>query len=265
MGNVAWTIVIPVLNEGQTLGRLLERIYRLPGISRCEVVVVDGGSTDHTRDAFIEAARVHPRLYLLDAPRGKGIGLRQAFARAQGRYIAFLDGDLQYSPSDLPKLMRAVEHGMDLVVSRRRVVWPDHSVRRLASRAFSHLGRSMLGLPASDPQSGMKAFRASLLPNLHLSARHWGLDVELIRQAQRAGARIAEVEIEFHPRTAGSTKTGLLSTSFDLLHTALRESSRKEGDSQAPPTWLHPSSSTQKIAAARLRPSSRRRGRRGHV
>ncbi|VVB57256.1 Glycosyltransferase AglD [uncultured archaeon] len=230
MADVAWTIVVPVLNEGSTLGRLLERLYLLPEIQRCEVLVVDGGSTDHTRDVFIEAVRIHPRLFLLDVPSGKGLALRRAFARALGRFIAFLDGDLQYAPSDLPKLMRRVERGADLAVSRRRVAWADHSVRRLASRAFVHLGRGMLGLPVSDPQSGMKALRASLLPKLHLTANDWGMDVQLIRQAQAGGARIEEVEIDFHPRGGGASKTGLVSTSLDLLGTALEEKAKSGGE-----------------------------------
>jgi glycosyltransferase involved in cell wall biosynthesis len=228
MKNVLWSIAIPVLNEGHALGKLIERLYRLPQIKRCEVIVVDGGSTDNTRDVFIHAARTHPRLYLIDAPGGKSIGLRRAFARAHGRYIAFMDGDLQYSPSDLPKLMKKVEQGADLAVSRRKLAWADNSIRRLASQSFSRLSRMLLGLPVSDPQSGMKAFRASLLSKLCLTSYDWGIDIELISQALRQGAKIEEVEIEFHPRQAGKAKTSLLSTSFDLLRTTLQQLIRQK-------------------------------------
>ena len=220
---IRWSIVVPVLNEGATLSRLIERLVDLPDISHSEILIVDGGSTDQTRDVFMECAREHPKLIFLEAPTGKGIGLRLAFSRARGRYIAFLDGDLQYAPAELPKLMRKVERGADLVVTRRRVVWADNSARRLASHAFKGLGHALLDMPVSDPQSGMKAFRASLLPRMHLTAMNWGLDVQLIRQTQALGGRIEEVEIEFHPRPGGKTKTGLFSTSFDLLRTALDE------------------------------------------
>lgn len=220
---VKWSIVVPVLNEGATLGRFIERLHDLPNISQCEILIVDGGSTDHTHDVFVEMLRAHPNLRFIEAPLGKGIGLRLAFSRARGRYLAFLDGDLQYAPSELPKVMRRLERGADLVVTRRRVVWADNSARRMASQVFRRIGHSILSLPASDPQSGMKAFRASFLPKLHLSAKYWGLDVQLIRQIQALGGRIEEVEIEFHPRASGNTKTGLLSTSFDLLRTAIDE------------------------------------------
>jgi hypothetical protein len=93
----------------------------------------------------------------------------------------------------------------------------------------------MLHLGVSDPQSGMKAFRASLLPKLHLTERHWGLDVQLIKQAQAAGARIKEVDIRFVPRETGRSKTGFVSTSLDLLQTAFRASGQKGGKSSARP------------------------------
>ncbi len=235
MADVAWTIVVPVLNEGPILGRFLERLYMLSSISRCEVLIVDGGSSDHTRDAFIEASRIHPRLFLLESPPGKGLGLRRAFMRAKGKFIAFMDGDLQYSPADLPKLMHRIEKGAELVVTRRKVAWADYSPRRLTSRAFVHFSRGLLGLPVSDPQSGMKALRASLLPRIHLSAKDWGLDVQLIRSAHACGAQIEEVEIDFYPRPAGKTKTGLFSTSLDLLSTALEESSHNPSVSHHAP------------------------------
>ena len=86
----------------------------------------------------------------------------------------------------------------------------------------------MLQIGVSDPQSGMKAMRASLLPSLHLTERHWGLDVQLIKQAQAAGARVAEVDIRFGPRTEGKSKTGFVSTSLDLLQTAFRAAGQKD-------------------------------------
>ena len=255
---IKWSIVVPVLNEGATLGRLIERLHDLPDISQCEILIVDGGSIDHTRDVFMECVRAHPHLRFLEAPDGKGLGLRLAFSHARGRYIAFLDGDLQYAPSELSKLMRRVERGADLVVTRRRVVWADNSARRLASGAFKHLGHVLLDLPATDPQSGMKALRASLLPRLHLTAKHWGLDVQLIRQVQRLGGRIEEVEIEFHPRPGGQTKTSLFSTSFDLLRTAIDE---KMGEKEPVAEVKAPK---KKASPPRKRASPHRQAR-GHV
>ena len=218
---IDWTIIIPVLDEAGSLERLLDRLYDLPLAARAEVLVVDGGSTDHTRDVFLECARAYPRLYLIEAPRGKGLAISLALSRAKGRFIAYMDGDLQYLPEDLPKLARRLEGGADLVVSRRKLVWNGNLARRIASRIFADgVAGHVLHLGVSDPQSGMKALRASLLPRLRLTERHWGLDVQLIRQAQEAGVRIAEVDISFVPREKGQTKTGFVSTSLDLLRTS---------------------------------------------
>ncbi len=246
-----WTIIIPVLNEADSLEKLLNRLYELPLTERAEVLVVDGGSTDHTRDVFIESSQGRPQLYLVEAPKGKGLAIRIALSRAKGRYIAYMDGDMQYLPEDLPKLARAIERGNDLVVSQRRIVWPDDSARRLCSKVFSGVvSKQMLNLGVSDPQSGMKAFRATLLPKLHLTERYWGLDVQLIQQAKASGARIHEVDIRFVPRAVGVSKTGFVSTSLDLLRCAMMNLAPKKGGLLTPkktskrlkpPTKLYPS------------------------
>ena len=250
-----WTIIIPVFNEADSLERLLNRLYELPLSSRAEILVVDGGSTDHTRDVLIEVSNGRPNLHLIEAPRGKGLAIRIGISRAKGRYIAYMDGDMQYLPEDLPKLTRAIERGNDLVVSRRRLVWPDDSARRLCSKVFSGVvSQQMLQLGVSDPQSGMKAFRADLLPKLRLTERHWGLDVQLIQQARANGARIHEVDIRFVPRSDGASKTGFVSTSLDLLRCALMNPAAK---SVKP---LTPKKTTRKLKhPTKLYPSGRRR------
>jgi len=177
--------------------------------------VVDGGSADNTRDEVLNLAKTHKNIELLDAPNGKGIALRLGFSKAKASGIIFLDADLQYLPEDIPKIAKALKLA-DLVVTKRET--SEFSTRRFLSLGFSQIiGKGLLSLPASDPQSGLKGIKKRLLANLTLSSRQWELDAELIKKAQAAGAKIKELEIEFRPRTAGKTKTGVLGTSSNLL------------------------------------------------
>ncbi len=221
-----WSIILPVLNEGENLGPLLEAILLLPLARRAEIIVVDSGSTDSSHDAYLHVAAKYKKTPIrwLEAPPGKGVALRLAFERARGKFIAFMDSDGQYLPSGLAAVCRALENRADLVVTHRRAR-NTNPLRRALSLGYARLiGRYLLGLPARDPQSGLKAFRADLLHGMKLTAKHWDLDSQLIAGAERAGATIEEVDIEFLPRSHGRTKTGLVSTSVNLLTGALRQS-----------------------------------------
>jgi dolichol-phosphate mannosyltransferase len=213
------TIIIPTLDEGQNIRELFRRLFRISGVKGAQIIIADSGSTDSTCDEVEKAMRLHKNVELLHAPEGKGIALRLAFGRAKSEKIIFLDGDLQYPPEEIPKILSKLR-SFDLVCTKRlHASW---SHRRMLSLGFSQVvGKGMLFLPVSDPQSGMKGVRKSLLSKLTLHSRNWELDAELIKKAQAMGAKICEVEIEFHPRKAGKTKTGLVGTTVNLFHGAV--------------------------------------------
>jgi glycosyltransferase involved in cell wall biosynthesis len=218
-----FSILLPTLNEGHSLPSLLAAIQRLPLAKRAEILIIDGGSTDHTRDAFMQASSKWSNLHWVEAPPGKALALRIGFSRARAPFIAFMDADGQYAPQSLASVCRALQSGADLVVTHRRVKFTDH-LRRSLSLGYAHvIGRGLLQLRVHDPQSGLKAVRADLLSRLHFTARHWDLDSQLISQAQHAHARIKEIEIEFHPRYGGRTKTDVVGTSTNLLVSGLHQ------------------------------------------
>jgi glycosyltransferase involved in cell wall biosynthesis len=213
------SIVVPTLDEGLTIGKFIRKLLSMKECGRAQIIVVDGGSGDNTRDEVLAISKRAKNVEFAEAPPGKAMGLRIGFSKAKGKNIIFIDADFQYSPDDIPKITRALKSA-DLVVTKR--ITNGFSHRRLLSLGFSQIiGKGLLNLPASDPQSGLKGIRSSLLKRIALASRHWEMDAELISKAQAAGAKIKEIEIGFHPRLAGRTKTGVAGTSANLLAGAL--------------------------------------------
>ncbi len=214
------SIIVPTLDEGEVIGEFLRQLLLLQAAKSAEILIIDGGSTDNTRDTVQAWAAKKKNIKWFEAPGGKGIAIRRGFFESKGKNIIFIDADLQYSPKDIPNVLKALSSS-DLVVTKRKSAPLDH--RRLLSLGFAKvIGKGLLSLPASDPQSGLKGVRSSLLPKLSLASKNWELDAELIKKAERAGAKIVEIEIEFHPRSGGKSKTGALSTSANLLSGSLK-------------------------------------------
>lgn len=219
------SIIVPTLDEGEVIGEFLRRLFRLPLAKTAQILIVDGGSSDSTRDVVQHWQKQKKNIEWLEAAAGKGAALRMGFGKAKAKDIIFIDADLQYPPEEIPKVARALSR-YSLVCTRRLTNGYGH--RRLLSLGFSHIiGKGLLSLPVSDPQSGLKGVKKSLLSRISLTSRHFELDAELISKGQAAGAKIKEIEIDFHPRTAGKTKTGLISTTANLLAGGIKLASSK--------------------------------------
>ncbi|MCA1981595.1 glycosyltransferase family 2 protein [Nocardioides nematodiphilus] len=190
-------IVLPCLDEGPALRLLLPR---MPGTAR--VIVVDNGSRDDTAAvAAASGARV-----ISEPQRGYGAAVHAGLVAASAPYVAVLDGDGSIDPDAIEPLLALVRDGaVDLAMGRRvptrRGVWPWHA--RLGNVLVLAWLRRRLGLAVRDIGPLRVARREALL-ELGVVDRGMGYPVELLDRAARAGWRIEEVDIAYHPRTAGT-------------------------------------------------------------
>lgn len=196
-------VVVPALDEAETVGAVVERVRALA----LPVLVVDDGSTDATADRAGEAGASVIRL---PVNLGVGAAMRAGFRWAvDHRFarVAQVDGDLQHPPEALPDLLAVADTGVDLVIgSRFAAGYEAGRNRRVAMRMLARSVSRRVGVPLDDVTSGFRVITEPLLSTFARSypAEYLGDTVEAILQAHAAGATIAQVPVPMSPRAAGS-------------------------------------------------------------
>jgi glycosyltransferase involved in cell wall biosynthesis len=203
------SVVIPVLNEVQSIPPLVEHLTKVlenygPPF---EIIFVDDGSTDGTFDCLKALHQTDPRTKAAQLSRhyGQTTALVAGFDLAQGEIIVAMDGDLQFHPEDLPKMVDKLSEGYDLVNG-----WRDRShdptVRSLPSRVAGSMIAYVSGLKMRDYGSTFKAYRRSLLQEMKLyGEQHRFIPV----LASHYGARMCEIPVQWSARKFGKSHYGL--------------------------------------------------------
>jgi glycosyltransferase involved in cell wall biosynthesis len=192
-------VVLPCLNEAPALPGLLNRLP--PGY---RAIVADNGSTDGSADI----ARAHGAVVVSVPTPGYGAAVHAGLVAADpvDGIVCVLDADGSFDPADLPRLADPVRAGAaEMVVGRRRPTtrgaWPVHA--RLGNAVLAHRLRRTTGLAVHDI-GPIRAARRSDLLALGLQDRRFGYPLELLIAAGRAGWRVTEIDVDYHPRAAGT-------------------------------------------------------------
>lgn len=207
---VRLSVVIPVYNEAETVEALLRRVRKMP-IGQLEVVVVDDGSTDGTRDLLSELdGELIDRLVLQDRNRGKGAALRAGFASATGDVVVVQDADLEYDPLEIPVLLKPILAGKADAVYGSRFLGGPHRVlffwHSVGNRFLTLLSNMFTDVNLTDMETCYKMVRRELLQTLPLSANRFGIEPELTARLAQAGARIYELPISYDGRSYAEGK-----------------------------------------------------------
>jgi glycosyltransferase involved in cell wall biosynthesis len=202
------SVVIPVYNEKDTIRQVVERVRATPFDK--EIVIVDDGSTDGTRD-LLAAMREPDRVVVLQAANaGKGAALRAGFEKARGDVILIQDADLEYDPVDYPRLLQPIDDDQaDVVYGSRfggeslRVLFYWHYV---GNRFLTTLSNMFTNLNLSDMETGYKVFRRDIVPRLRLKSNRFGFEPEFTAKVARLRCRVYEVAIAYHGRSYDAGK-----------------------------------------------------------
>ena len=198
------SVIVPVYNEAETAAELLGRVLAVP--LSMQVIVVDDGSTDGSRDIVARFAAEHPEVEHVchEANSGKGAAVHTGIAHARGRWTIIQDADLEYDPGEFPRLIAAAEeHGARVVYGSRILGGREMSYSRYywGGRLVSLFASVLYGQWITDEATCYKLFDTALLQSLPLRDTGFGFCAEATAMVCRLGERIVEVPISYHPRS----------------------------------------------------------------
>jgi glycosyltransferase involved in cell wall biosynthesis len=200
------SVVIPVYNEAATIAELISRVQAVD-IPK-EIIAVDDGSTDGTRDVLTKLEGRYDNLRVSIQPnnRGKGAALRLGFKLAAGDYVLVQDADLEYDPAEYPVLLKPLIEGKaDVVYGSRFLTTREHRVlfywHSVGNRLLTLISNMFTNLNLSDMETGFKVFRREVIQSIKLEQNRFGFEPEVTVKIARMKLRIYEVGISYYGRT----------------------------------------------------------------
>jgi glycosyltransferase involved in cell wall biosynthesis len=197
------SVVIPVFNERATIAAVIERVRAALAGRESEIVVVDDGSSDGSRDVLRGIVGIR---FLEHAEnQGKGAALRTGFAAVEGDVVIVQDADLEYDPRDYPKLLEPIEDGRADVVFGSRFLGGPHRVlffwHYVANKLLTWLSNAFTNLNLSDMETGYKVFRREVLQAIRIRSDRFNFEPEITAKVAKGRFRVYEVPISYSGRT----------------------------------------------------------------
>jgi len=199
------SVVIPCFNEAGTILDLIERVRQAPVASK-QLIVVDDGSSDGTRELLKALSAPDLTVLLHDYNKGKGAALATGFAAAKGQICIVQDADLEYDPNEYPIVIGPIVEGKaDVVFGSRfqgaahhRVVYFWH---RMGNGFLTLMSNMLTDLNLTDMETCYKAFRTEIIQSIPIREKRFGFEPEITAKVAKRRCRIYEVGISYYGRT----------------------------------------------------------------
>ena len=219
------SVIIPALNEEETIGRVVDEIPKEKMEQagyKVEILVVDNNSTDGTKKIAEEkGARV-----IVETVRGKGRAIRTAFESVSGEFIFMLDADYTYPATHIPEMLKVLEGGYDVVLGSRlkgrREKGAMTKLNLVGNRLLALMANILYGTRISDLCTGYWGFRAEVIQDLKLDAIGFELEANMLAEVAKKGYRIGEVPVNYR-RRATYPKLGALKDGFKIGRKLIRK------------------------------------------
>jgi glycosyltransferase involved in cell wall biosynthesis len=205
-GRIGLSVVIPVYNEEKTLQEVVRRVRSVDLPLSREIILVDDASRDGSRAIVESLAGEGVRVFFHAVNQGKGAALRTGFKEAQGDIVLIQDADLEYDPSEYPKLLAPIlADKADVVYGSRFIGSEAHRVlyfwHMVGNRFLTLLSNMLTNLNLTDMETCYKVFRRQVLAGIAIREDRFGFEPEITAKVARQGVRIYEVGISYSGRT----------------------------------------------------------------
>jgi len=219
------SVIIPVYNEFESIETILKRVQDTKMAD--EIVVVDDGSTDGTRDKLKNLdGKKRVRVILHEQNQGKGAAVRTGMSAAEGDVLLIQDADLEYDPRDYPELLKPINEGLADVVYGSRFLGRAHRVtmfwHMIANKSLTLMTNILYDTILTDMETGYKVFKRKVIEGMTIKANSFDFEPEFTAKILKQKYRIFEVPITFNPRDYTQGKKIKLSDAFEAIWTLLK-------------------------------------------
>lgn len=205
------SIIMPCYNERATIEAIIEEVMDVNlGTIKKEIIIVDDGSKDGTREILKELAKNNKNITLIfqKTNQGKGAALKLGIQKSTGDVVIIQDADLEYDPIEYKRLLYPIERGhADVVYGSRFIGGEPHRIiyyrNQVANKFLTMLSNLFTGLNLTDMETCYKMFRGDLARELaeHLQAKRFGFEPEITARVAKSGARVYEIGISYYGRS----------------------------------------------------------------
>ena len=224
------SVIVPVYNEDKTLVAILEKINQqnIIGI-KIEIIIINDGSTDNSLKILEEHSSLFHKLINLEKNRGKGAAVREGLKYATGEYILFQDADMEYDPSEYPKLLEPIiKQNADIVIGSRLMTSSltrsgGYSKNRIGNNFITWLFNLLNHTTFTDIYSGYLIFRRSNITPNKLRTDGWEQQAEILSKIVKNSTKIYDVPIAYYGRSYEEGKKIKPKDVFKIIFTIIGE------------------------------------------
>lgn len=204
------SIIVPAYNEERTIKKVMKKIKELDlrkyNLEK-EIIIINDGSVDNTEKTLSNIGGI--KLISHNKNMGKGAAIKTGIRNSNGEILMIQDSDLEYDPRQIPRLIKPILEGENVVYGSRfmgKIIGPQIILHTIGNKLLSFFTRVLYNTKITDMETGYKVFRKEVIKDIKIRSNRFDFEPEITAKILKKGYRIKEIPIEFRPRTFSEGK-----------------------------------------------------------